>query len=226
MRRYKLSVISSQLSAFNKSLLKAILFTVFCLLFTTFSFCQKANEAIKQGNEAYRKNDFATAIKEYTKAVQADDKNEVAKFNLANAWQQINGAEKAGSLYDEAIKNSTDADLQSKAYYNKALGLLQQKNVPAAIDAFKQSLRLLPSDGDARENLQKALNEQKQQQQQNQNQKQQPQQQQQPKKQQKQQAMNRQMMEEKFKELQDQEKQLQKEIQKQKITQQDPEKDW
>ena len=229
MRNYKLSVISYKLSGIYKQLIKSFLLIAICLFLTAFSFGQKANEVIKQGNDAYHKNDFTTAIKDYTKALQDDNKNAIAKFNMANALHRTSKEDKAADVYDDAIKNSGDADLQSKAYYNKALSQLQQKKLPEAIDAFKQSLRLSPGDNDTRENLQKALEEQKQQQQ-PQNQKQDPKQKpspQQKKEQQKQQPkMNQQMMEQKFKELQDQEKQLQKDLQKQKTNQQESDKDW
>ncbi len=197
------------------------LFLPFIFL-SCFVFAQE--KAIQQGNNAYRKNDFSTAIKDYTKALSEDNKNEIAKFNMANALQRTNEHGKSASVYDDVIKNTTDAGLQSKAYYNKALAMLQQDKLNEAIDALKQSLRLQPMDNDARENLQKAL-EQKQQQQPPQQTKQN-QKKQQNQKGQKQQQMNRQMMERKFKELEDQEKQLQKELQKQKTNTADNEQDW
>jgi tetratricopeptide (TPR) repeat protein len=43
----------------------------------------------------------------------------------------------------------------------------KQKDLPASIDAYKAALRLNPNDKEARENLQKALSEQKKQQEQN-----------------------------------------------------------
>ncbi len=218
--RYKLQDTRNKKEA--KSHLKIVLLFLPFFLWNGFVFAQE--KAIQQGNDAYRKNDFSTAIKDYTKALSEDNKNEIAKFNMANALQRTNEHGKSASLYDDVIKNTTDAGLQSKAYYNKALALLQQDKLNEAIDALKQSLRLQPADNDARENLQKAL-EQKQQQQPppppKQNQKKQPNQ-----KQQKQQQMNRQMMEQKFKELEDQEKQLQKEVQKQKTNTNDNEQDW
>ncbi len=202
--------------------LKIVLLFLPLFLWSCFVFAQE--KAIQQGNDAYRKNDFVTAVKDYTKALSEDNKNEIAKFNMANALQRTNEHGKSASLYDDVIKNTSDASLQSKAYYNKALALLQQDKLNEAIDALKQSLRLQPGDNDTRENLQKALEQKQQQQpppQTKQNQKKQ-----QNQKGQKQQQMNRQMMEQKFKELEDQEKQLQKELQKQKTNTADNEQDW
>ncbi len=231
MKRNNVPGINYQRSAISVRLQpKRLRILAFSFLFSAFSFIsfssfsQKTNEAVKQGNEAYRKNDFTTAIKDYTKALQEDNKNAAAKFNLANAQQKSNNTEAAAENYDDIIGSSTDADLQSKAYYNKGLAMLQQKKVDAAIDAFKQSLRLSPTDNDTRENLQKALAAKqvppppKQQPQQNKGEKKQPEQQK-PK-------MDKKMMEQKFKMLEDQEKQLQQQVQKQKINTRDPEKDW
>lgn len=210
----------------TKRLAAYILSFTVCSLHFSVASAQKANKSIRQGNEAYRKADFSAAIKDYTKAIGADAKNAIAEFNMANAWQHSNDAAKASQAYDDVVRNAADADLQSKAYYNKGLSQLQQKNLAGAIDAFKNSLRLAPSDNETRENLQKALEEMRRQQKQQPQQQNQPPPKDQPKKQKPQQMMNQQMMEQKFKELQEQEKQLQKELQKQKTNQPDPEKDW
>lgn len=220
---YELHAASCKWRDVPRLLISALMLTL--ILSSVSISAQKENEVIKQGNEAYRKNDFAIAQKKYAKALTEDDKNVVAKFNLANTLQHTNDLDKSANLYDDVIKTSTDAGIQSKAYYNKALALLQQNKMNDAIDALKQSLRLQPADNDARENLEKALKEKQQQQPQpqpQQNKKQQKQNQ----KQQKQQQMNQQMMDQKFKELEDQEKQLQKDLQKQKTNTADNEKDW
>ncbi len=202
-------------------------FLVFVFSFLSVSlFAQKTNEAVQTGNDAYRKNDFPNAIKSYEKALQLDNKNVTAKFNMGNALQHSSKADESLADYDDVISSSTaDADLKAKAYYNKALAELQQNKLDDAIDAFKQSLRLSPNDNETRQNLQKAL-ETKRQQQPQQQPKQDKKQQPQSQKQQKQQQMNRQMMEQKFKELEQQEKELQKEVQKQKTNMPDNEKDW
>ncbi len=201
--------------------------SLFFLLAHCFSsFAQKTNEAVKQGNDAYRKNDYINAVKQYQKALQYDADNNAAKFNLANALQRSNDAEKSAEEYNDVINHTADADLQAKAYYNKALASLQQNKLEEAIESFKQSLRLAPNDREARENLQKALETKKQQQPQQQPPKQEKKPPLQNQKQQKQQQMNRQMMEQKFKELEQQEKALQKEVQKQKTNSPDNEKDW
>lgn len=184
---------------------------------------QPVNSTINKGNEAYRKADYKTAIEAYKNVLRKDPANNTARFNLANALQRQNELNEANKNYDEVVKDASLNSLRSDANYNKALAYLKAKDLLKAITAFKESLKENPEDDDARENLQKALNELKQQQQQNkpQNQQQQNQQQQQ----QKQKPLNKDMMQQKFNELRNQEKQLQQKLKERNNTIQ-PEKDW
>jgi len=184
---------------------------------------QPANNYIQKGNEAYRKADFDAAVENYKNALRKDPTNNTARFNLANALQKRNEIKEAQKNYDQVIEKSGVNSLKSESNYNKGIASLKEKDLQQAISSFKESLRENPSDDDARENLQKALNELKKQQQQNQPQNKN--QQQQNPKQQKQPPLNKQMMQQKFNELRNQEKQLQQKLQNKNSTVQ-PDKDW
>lgn len=155
--------------------------------------------------------------------MRKDPENTTARFNLANAQQKQNEINEANKNYDEVIEKADLNSLRAESNYNKGLAHLKGKDLLQAIASFKQSLKEDPNDDDARENLQKALNELKKQQQQNKPQKNQ--QQQQNQKKQKQQPLNKAMMQQKFNELRNQEKQLQQKLQSKNNTLQ-PEKDW
>ena len=185
-------------------------------------FAQKADNIIKSGNEAYKKGDYKHAAELY-KAALAEDKNSLAaKFNLGNAMLKQNNIVEAAQYFSQVSEAASDETFKSKALYNKGLTMLKSQKLPDAIDAFKQSLLLVPDDNDTRENLQKAIEELKKQQQSQpqQNQQQKPN----PKKPQNK-TPNKDVMEQKFDELKDKEKQLQKLLQKKSNTDQ-PEKDW
>jgi tetratricopeptide (TPR) repeat protein len=184
---------------------------------------QEVNNYIHKGNEAYHKGDFSTAIENYKNALRKDPENSIARFNLANALQKQSETNEARKNYDEIIAKTNTNSLKSESNYNKALSFIKEKDLLKAIASFEESLKENPSDDDARENLQKALNELKKQQQQSQpkNQKQQ----QQNQKQQKQPPLNKDMMQQKFNELRNQEKQLQQKLQTKSNASQ-PEKDW
>jgi Ca-activated chloride channel homolog len=198
--------------------------TILLLLLGFTFFAKMVNNYIEMANEAYKKSDFKTAVENYKNALRREPKNNTARFNLANALQRENETQQAKKKYDEVIANADINSLKSESNYNKALAFVKEKDLQNAITFFEESLKENPSDDDARENLQKAMNDLKKQQQQNQpqNQKQKPQQN---PKQQKQPPVNKDMMEQKFNELRNQENQLQKKLQSKNNTTQ-PEKDW
>jgi tetratricopeptide (TPR) repeat protein len=150
--------------------------------------------------------------------------NNTARFNLANALQKENQTEQSKKNYDEVIARADINSLKAESNYNKALAFIKEQDLQNAIQFFEESLKENPSDDDARENLQKALNDLKKQQQQNQPQNQKQKQQQNPK-QQKQPPLDKDMMQQKFNELRNQENQLQKKLQSKNNSTQ-PEKDW
>ena len=199
----------------------------FLIILFAFIFCslhaQDVNRTIKQGNDAYKKGDYKDAASLYRTALGKDSKNAAAKFNLGNALDKQSDPVYAEKYYDDVASSTTNASLKAKSVYNKGVAEAQQQKLPEAIESFKQALTLTPEDDEARENLQKAINDLKKQQQQQQPQPNKSKQKQQP--QQKNKMPNPQMMEQKFNELRDKEKQLQKMLQ-QKPNQSQPDKDW
>ena len=197
-------------------------FTILFFLIATILFAQPANNYIQKGNDAYRKGDFDAAVENYKNALRKELENNTARFNLANALQKQNETKEAQKNYDAIIEHSDLNSLKAESNYNKALAFIKEKDLIQAITSFKESLKENPDDDDARENLQKAINELKKQQSKPQNQKQQ---QKQNPDQQKQPPLDKQMMQQKFNELRNQEKQLQQKLQSKNNTVQ-PEKDW
>lgn len=139
-----------------------------CLIMVIASNAQKNSQLIEKGNLDYKKKAFAKANTSYKKVLEKDKTNTIAQFNSANATQQLKNYEEAAKSYEAVIAATKDPLLKSQAYYNQGLSFIRQKKLNEAIDAFKKSLRLNPEDNEARQNLQKALKEQKQQSQQNQ----------------------------------------------------------
>ncbi len=139
-----------------------------------FAFCQLPNIAaaqddkalIKKGNEAYKKNEFDKAAEQYKKVTAKTPANATAQYNLGNALYKNSKTDDAVSAYDNAATNLSDKLEKSKALYNKGVVLQNNKKLPECITAYKDALKLNPQDDDARQNLQKALQQLKQQQQQ------------------------------------------------------------
>jgi len=149
----------------KSALKKSVVFTVALCLLSLHSNAQNDNTLIKKGNEAYEKKAYDIAIKNYQQASEKMPADPVASFNLGNALYKNNKAEEAVQAYDEALaKTSSKAD-RSRSFYNKGVVLQHNKKLPECIEAYKQALKLDPQDEDARLNLQKALQQQKEQQQ-------------------------------------------------------------
>jgi tetratricopeptide (TPR) repeat protein len=126
---------------------------------------QKTNQLIEKGNKAYKKKTFAKADQQYTKVLQKDEKNTVAQFNSGNTKQQLKKYAEATKHYEAAANTSDDPLVKAQAFYNQGIAYIRQDKLKEAINAFKKALRYNPNDKDTRENLQKALKEEKQRQQ-------------------------------------------------------------
>jgi Ca-activated chloride channel family protein len=125
----------------------------------------QGNEYVAQANAYYKQGEFGLAENYYKRALEADPKNRIAKYNLANALQKQNKLNEAAQVLEELGAGTKDT-LASAIWYNQGVAFSKLKNLEASIESYKKALRINPSDQDARENLEKALLEQKKQQQQ------------------------------------------------------------
>ncbi|MEO9209793.1 MAG: VWA domain-containing protein [Ginsengibacter sp.] len=214
------------------------------MLFSIPSFSQSVDQSIEKGNQFYQKKDFENAAKEYQNALKkSNGKNATANFNMANTLFKKGNSTDAISAYNQTIENSNSRDLQQNALYNKGVVYQKENKITEAIDAYKKALILNPNDEDARQNLQRALQQNKNSQnnkdkdkkdnkknEENDKNKKDPQkpnpdQQQEPKQQPS--KMSKQDAEEKLKSLAEQEKSLQEKLNKMKAgAPNKPEKDW
>jgi tetratricopeptide (TPR) repeat protein len=139
---------------------------LFLICFSLPSFAQQAeNGIIKKGNDAYKVNDFETAVKKYAEVVQKNDANNTAQFNLGNALYKSDKKDDAVNAFDKAVSTMKSPVDKSKALYNKAVVLQNNKKLEESIAAYKSALKNDPKNADARHNLQLALKQQQQQQQ-------------------------------------------------------------
>jgi Ca-activated chloride channel homolog len=194
---------------------------------------QKAEKYLYKGNELYKKQEFEKSLEQYKQALTADPKSPIANFNQGNALFRQQKFDDAKQSFDEVIENAPDKGSKEQAYYNKGVASIKQNKLEESIDAWKNALKLDPTDQQARENLQKALRELKkqQQQQQQQNKKNKDEQKQQQKDQQQQpppqSKLSKQRVEQLLKALQQKEKEVQDRLQKEKVASpRRPEKDW
>ncbi len=108
---------------------------------------------MRQGNEAYAQGQWVKAEISYRKALDQFPNVEMAAYNLGNALYQQGRYDQAASAYGRAAAQLKDEGIAARAYFNLGNAHLARKDFDAAETAFKQSLRLQPTDEDARYNL-------------------------------------------------------------------------
>ena len=126
-------------------------------------------ERTRSGLTALENGDTSAAIERFDTAKRLDPMNPVTFFNAATA-RLVAGQEGAADQLQQAIEVAPE-QLQPAAHYNLGNARLAEENPAAAVDAYKQVLRLDPAHMDAKFNLELAqrLLEQQQKQQQQQN---------------------------------------------------------
>jgi Ca-activated chloride channel family protein len=133
-----------------------------CTLSTS---AQKENAMIRSGNRYYKQKQLDKSQQQYEEAVKKAPGNSTANYNLGNAQFRKNSYSDAANSYEASVEHTTDKAMQEKGLYNKGVALVKQQKLQESIDAWKNALKLDASDEDARENLQKALQQLRQQQQ-------------------------------------------------------------
>lgn len=172
---------------------------------------QDPDQLLREGNAQYSRQEYKEAEVTYTKAMELQPGNMKARFNRANTLVRLSRMDEAIKEFDEVAFRSTDNAVKAKAYYNKGVVYSGQNKLDESIDAYKKALMTNPADSQARENLQKALLEQKKKQpQKKQENKPQPQQ----KKQQQQPRMNEKEARQRLRLLEQKEKNVQERLQK------------
>lgn len=210
--------------------MEKITLIILTLFITTIAGAQDDQSLLIKGNELYKKQQFEKAAEEYGKAAGINAKNSKVQYNLGDALYKSKKADAAEKAFDAAAENIKDEIVKSKAVYNKGVTLSSRKKLPESIQAYKEALRLNSEDEEARQNLQKALNELKKQPQQNQQKQdkknQDKQQNQKPQQQKNNSKLNQKQVEQMLNSLRKDEKKLQQEIQKRNNTGGANSKDW
>lgn len=129
---------------------------IFVLSLPQFLQAQTVRSHISEGNAAYRKGNFSEAEVEYQKALTKDPSSFVARNNIGAAHYKQNRYDEAARSFSNAAAAPVEASERAQAFYNLGNAMLKSGKVKESIEAYKQALRLSPSDEDARYNLQYA----------------------------------------------------------------------
>jgi Ca-activated chloride channel family protein len=130
---------------------------------------------VERGNRLYRSGKYAEAVEAYQAALRDGEDTPVLRYNLGTALLRLGRYGEAEEHLRSAL-DAVDPDTREFVYYNLGQRFLEdarQSQDPegamtlydAAVEAYRQALRLRPADGDAKWNYELALREREEQQQ-------------------------------------------------------------
>lgn len=128
---------------------------VILFLFFFASLCaiaQNDRDHVRRGNRLMRDTLFSKAQVEYQKAIEKDNTNAIAHYNLGNALLYQNKAEDAMKEYDTATKFERNKIRLSKIYHNMGVMLQASKQYDKALACYQNSLRNDPTNDQTRYN--------------------------------------------------------------------------
>ena len=102
---------------------------------------------VRKGNRQYNKGNYEQAISRYEQALQAVAGQFEATYDLGNALYKAERFDRAEQTMQQAAADSlrTD-DERAEAFYNLGNAQFKQQTYKEALESYKQSLRLNPSD--------------------------------------------------------------------------------
>ena len=150
-------------SLFKRPSTAALILISLCFSHTG-AMAQTDRQLVRQGNKLFRSGDYANAEVSYRKALEKNDRNTQALYNLGDALLAQNKDSAAVVEFEKAAKAESNDLRKSMAYHNMGVVCQRHKMFGEAIEAYKQSLRLNPNDDETRYNLELCKRQQKQQQ--------------------------------------------------------------
>jgi tetratricopeptide (TPR) repeat protein len=115
-----------------------------------------------EGRAEYDKGNHPAALESFERASAARPQDPRARFNVADGLYKNGKYPEAGELY-KALGQDPKSPVAPASRFNLGNTRFQQKDWKGAIDAYRDALRLLPSDPDTLKNLELALRELKKQ---------------------------------------------------------------
>ena len=115
----------------------------------------------ENANKLYKKGQIGKAKTVYTKALKSDPSSPEVAYNLGNALFREEAFKESQANYQKSASEKSENRLfKAKAFYNLGNSQYRLKDLPAAAESYKKSLRLNPKDEDAKYNLELVLKQQ------------------------------------------------------------------
>ena len=108
---------------------------------------------VRKGNRQYARGNFERSIERYNQALQKDSLSFEAAYNLGNALYRVERYEGAEQMLARVAADTTrTVEERAEAFFNLGDVQFRQQNLQGALESFKNSLRLNPSDMEAKYN--------------------------------------------------------------------------
>ncbi len=133
---------------------------------TFFSAQESYNTLVFKGNQQFDKENYETSSSKYMEAVQLNDKEFMAHYNLGNSLYKRKMFDEAKAEFEKAEKLSTNLPDKSAALYNLGNTYMQQENSKKAAEYYKQALKQDPYNESIRKNYEIAMLKEKEKEQQ------------------------------------------------------------
>ena len=145
-----------------------ILSTIISTLSTN-CFAQSEKKLVRQGNKEYASEKYGDSEISYRRALSENESYADAVFNVGDALYKQGKYEDAAKQFKDNVDMNEDKIKKASAYFNLGNSLLNANKLNQCIEAYKNSLRLDPSNFEAKYNLAYAQDLLRQQQQNQQN---------------------------------------------------------
>jgi len=122
----------------------------------------RPRRATAQGRGEYARGSHPQALEAFERAATARPQDPAVRFNVADGLYKNGRYDEAATLF-KALGADAAQPLAGAARYNLGNSLFQKQDYRGAIQAFREALRALPGDADARRNLELALRKLKEQ---------------------------------------------------------------
>ena len=131
---------------------RILMYILTFLLSAGAAFAQPDRSEVRRGNRDFRKGDMKEAEIDYRKALVKDSSSVAANYNLANTLYKMGDMEQAAKVYDNIRETAPESEIAAGWHYNRGNVASERKDWQTAVDSYRQSLLLNPSDIDAKEN--------------------------------------------------------------------------
>lgn len=133
------------------------LLTVSVLLLSTS--CERLLESstLIAGNQKYRSGEYQGAILDYLEGVESDTNRDYFYYNLGNVYSSLGESPSAFAVWDRT-DGRVNSKLKFSLLYNRGVLEFQDGNYEQAYEHFRQALTLMPSNIEAKINLELTLN--------------------------------------------------------------------